>query len=82
LVHCPKGSMFIKSVDASPHVKDAAVLCELLHGLIEEIGAHHVVQSVTDNATNYVVVGRMLMDEQWMNRWEGQDPSQFLGTLS
>jgi hypothetical protein len=52
LVHCPKGSMFIKLVDASAHVKDAALLCELLHGFIEEIGAHHVVQIVTDNAAN------------------------------
>jgi hypothetical protein len=62
LVHCPKGSMFIKSVDASTHVKDAALLCELLHGFIEEIGAHHVVQIVTDNAANYVAAGRMLME--------------------
>jgi hypothetical protein len=62
LVHCPKGSMFIKLVDASAHVKDAALLCELLHGFIEEIGACHVVQIVTDNAANYVAAGRMLME--------------------
>jgi hypothetical protein len=30
LVNCPKGSMFVKSVDASAHVKDASLLCDLL----------------------------------------------------
>jgi hypothetical protein len=34
LVHCPKGTMFIKSIDASVHVKDATLLCELMDGLI------------------------------------------------
>jgi hypothetical protein len=62
LVHYPKGSMIIKSVDASTRVKDATLLCELLHGFIEKIGAHHVVQIVTYNAANYVAAGRMLME--------------------
>jgi hypothetical protein len=26
LVHCPRGTMFLKSVDASAHVKDATLL--------------------------------------------------------
>jgi hypothetical protein len=30
LVNCPKGAMFVKSVDASAHVKDASLLCDLL----------------------------------------------------
>jgi hypothetical protein len=34
LVHCPRGTMFIKSVDASTHVKDAALLCELMDAFI------------------------------------------------
>jgi hypothetical protein len=38
LVNCPKGTMFIKSVDASAYVKDAQLLCELLDGFIQEIG--------------------------------------------
>jgi hypothetical protein len=29
LVNCPKGTMFIKSIDASAYVKDAQLLCEL-----------------------------------------------------
>ena len=54
--------MFVKSVDASAHVKYAALLCELMDGFIQDIGAHNVVQVITDNAANYVVVGGMLMD--------------------
>jgi hypothetical protein len=69
LVHCPRGTMFIKSVDASTHVKDATLLCELMDGFIQEIGLHNVVQIITDNATNYVVVGRMLMERHRSLVW-------------
>lgn len=62
LVECPKGTMFMKSVDASAHVKDAALLCELMEGIINEIGVHNVVQIITDNATNYVVASRLVME--------------------
>jgi hypothetical protein len=60
-VNCPKGTMFNKSVDASAYTKDAQLLCELLDGFIREIGPQYVVQVITDNVANYVVVGRMLM---------------------
>eukprot|EP00253_Pinus_taeda_P032126 PITA_32126 len=62
LVHCPKGTMFIKSLDASEHIKDAATICELLDGFIREIGVQNVVQVITDNAANYVSAGRMFME--------------------
>jgi hypothetical protein len=60
LVHCPRGTMFLK-LDASAHVKDAALLCDLLDGFIQEVGPQHVVQVITDNAANYVAAGRILM---------------------
>jgi hypothetical protein len=60
LVKRPKGTMFIKYVDASPRVKDTTLLCELWDGFILEIGLHKVVKVITGNATNYVVVGRLL----------------------
>ena len=34
LVHCPRGIMFIKYVDASGQVKDATLLCQLLDEFI------------------------------------------------
>ena len=55
--------MFIKSMDVSAQVKDTALLCQLLYEFIQEIGPQHVVQVVTDNATNYVEAGRILMEE-------------------
>jgi hypothetical protein len=61
LVDCPRGTMFVKFVDASAHVKDASLLCDLLDEFIREVGPQHVVQVITDNTANYVVAGRMLM---------------------
>jgi hypothetical protein len=61
LVNCPKGTMFIKSVDANAYTQDAQLLCELLDGFIREIGLQYVVQFITDNVANYVAAGRMLM---------------------
>jgi hypothetical protein len=69
LVHCPRGIMFIKSIDASAHVKDAALLCEVMDVFIQEIGVHNVVQIITDNAANYVVVGRLLMERNRSLFW-------------
>jgi hypothetical protein len=62
LVHCPRGTLFIKSIDASTHVKDTALLCELLDECIQEIRVQHVVQIITDNAANYVVVCKWVME--------------------
>eukprot|EP00253_Pinus_taeda_P008976 PITA_08976 len=61
--------MFIKSVDASEHIKDATTICELLDGFIREIGVQNVVQVITDNATNYVSIGNMLMESHRTLFW-------------
>ena len=50
--------MLIKSVDASSHIKDAQLICELLDGFIREIGLHYVVEVITDNVANYVIIGK------------------------
>eukprot|EP00253_Pinus_taeda_P034849 PITA_34849 len=62
LVSCPNGTMFMKSIDASSHIKDAKTLCDLLDVFILEVGAEHVVQVITDNVANCVATGRMLME--------------------
>ena len=61
LVSCPRGIMFIRYVDASAHIKDVALLCELLDGFIQEIGPQNIVQVIMDNTTNYVATSRLLM---------------------
>lgn len=58
LVNCPKGSMFLDSVDASDFVKTGEKMCELLSEKIELIGPERVVQVVTDNAANMKLAGK------------------------
>ena len=62
LVNCPKETMFMKFVDTSANIKDAQLLCYLLDVFIQKVGPQHVVQAITDNAANYVVASRMLME--------------------
>eukprot|EP00253_Pinus_taeda_P019670 PITA_19670 len=62
LVSCPKGTMFMKYVDAFAHIKDSSLLCELLDIFIQEIGPRNVVQVITDNTANYVTTGKLLME--------------------
>ena len=69
LVNCLRGTMFIKSVDASAYVKDAQLLCELLDNFIQEIGPQLLVQIITDNAANYVAAGRLLMQRYASLYW-------------
>ena len=55
-----QGTMFLKSVDASDRVKDANLLFQLLDEVITKVGVTNVVQVITDNASNYVLAGKML----------------------
>ncbi|KAL5728128.1 hypothetical protein ACHQM5_001250 [Ranunculus cassubicifolius] len=60
-VTCPKGALFLKSVDISAHADDAHYLFELLDSVVVEVGVENVVQVVTDSAASYVYAGRLLM---------------------
>ncbi|XP_057870338.2 uncharacterized protein LOC131076993 [Cryptomeria japonica] len=62
LVSFAGGTMFMKSIDASAHSKNATYLCEVIEEVIYEVGEENVVQVVTDNATNYVAAGKLLME--------------------
>eukprot|EP00253_Pinus_taeda_P017282 PITA_17282 len=55
--------MFLKSVDASDRVKDAHLLFQLLDEVVEEVGVANVVQTITDNASISVLVGKMLEEK-------------------
>ncbi|XP_031097010.1 uncharacterized protein LOC116001264 [Ipomoea triloba] len=50
LVNNPSGTVFLKCLDASEHVKDAKLLFRLLDEVVEEVGEEIVVQVITDNA--------------------------------
>ncbi|XP_026444083.1 uncharacterized protein LOC113344294 [Papaver somniferum] len=63
LVDCPKGTVFFKSVDASEIVKTGENLFKLLKEVVEIVGDKHVVQVVTDDASNYALAGKLLHEE-------------------
>ena len=52
--------MFLRSVDASDRVKYAQLLLQLLDEVVQEVGVANVVQIITDNASNYVLAGKLL----------------------
>ncbi|KAL4365105.1 hypothetical protein AHAS_Ahas07G0072800 [Arachis hypogaea] len=58
------GATFLKSIDASDYVKTGEKLFELLDDVVEEIDEHNVVQVVTDNGSNYVLAGKLLMEKR------------------
>ncbi|XP_058179301.1 uncharacterized protein LOC131298043 [Rhododendron vialii] len=60
LVNSLRGTMFLKSMDASGIVKDAEMIYELLDGWVEHIGETNVVQIVTDSAAANVAAGKLL----------------------
>ncbi|XP_052725423.1 uncharacterized protein LOC108335996 isoform X2 [Vigna angularis] len=59
-VACPKGTLFLKSVDVSGHEDDSTYLFELLESVVLEVGLENVVQVMTDAGAGYVCAGRLL----------------------
>ncbi|WCJ24686.1 hAT transposon superfamily [Euphorbia peplus] len=57
------GCTLMADVDASDVVKDAATLCYLFSEAIEWVGSSNIVHVVTDNAANYVAVGRLIHEK-------------------
>lgn len=58
LVNCPRGTMFVESVDASSYSKDGQKLFELLDKFVEKVGKENVVQVITDSAAANVLAGK------------------------
>ncbi|XP_057851224.1 uncharacterized protein LOC131061516 isoform X3 [Cryptomeria japonica] len=69
LVSCGGSTMFLKSIDASSHVKNATYSCEAIEEVIQEVGEENVVQVVTDNAASYVAAGKLLMERHPKSFW-------------
>ncbi|XP_004499250.1 uncharacterized protein [Cicer arietinum] len=60
LVNSTVGTMFVKSIDVSSYTKTRIKILELLNNFVEEIGEQNIVQVVTDNESNYVLVSKLL----------------------
>ncbi|CAN6585860.1 unnamed protein product [Malus baccata var. baccata] len=61
MVYSKGKTIFLKSVDASDHIKNYKYIYKLLRNVIMEVGEHNVVQVVTDNGSAFVKAGKKLM---------------------
>ncbi|XP_035540211.1 uncharacterized protein LOC118344202 [Juglans regia] len=69
LVYCPKGTMFLKSVDTSGLRKDAETLFNIFDEVVQEIGAENLVQFITDNDASYKAAGKKLQQKYGSFYW-------------
>ena len=63
LVYCPRGAMFLKSVDTSGLTKDVETLFNIFDSVVQEIVMEYIVQLVTDNAFAYIKAGKKLQQK-------------------
>ena len=63
LVYCPKGIVFLESVDTSHASKTINLLYKLFRDVVLYVGPENIGHIVTNNATNYVAAGRLLEAE-------------------
>lgn len=62
-VTCPKGTIFLRSIDVAGHADDTHYLFGLLESVVLEVGVESVVQVLTDSADSYAYAGKLLMDK-------------------
>ncbi|KAK8916562.1 hypothetical protein KSP39_PZI022505 [Platanthera zijinensis] len=60
-VSSSKGTIYLKSIDASSRPDDAYYLVDLFESIISEVGLENIVQIVTDNAPNYACAASLLL---------------------
>ncbi|GJS23832.1 hypothetical protein Tco_0452464 [Tanacetum coccineum] len=63
LVNCPHGTVFLKSIDASEHVKDKDLIVSMINEVIEDVGEENILQFITDNGSNYKAAGAILEEQ-------------------
>ena len=64
LVNSTKGTVFLKSIDASDISKTTDKIFKMTDDVVEEVGEDNVMQIVTDNAANYKAAGDLLMQKR------------------
>jgi len=53
LVNNPKGTVILKSIDASNICKTTEQIFKMIDDVVEEVGEENVIQIIIDNATSY-----------------------------
>lgn len=69
LVYCPRGMVFVKSVDASDIMKSTRNLFKLFYKVVTWVGPKNIVHMVTNNASNYVSAGKLLCEKYKTISW-------------
>ncbi|KAJ0789561.1 putative transcription factor/ chromatin remodeling BED-type(Zn) family [Helianthus annuus] len=69
LDNCPRGTVFLKSIDASEHVKNADLIVKMINEVIEGVGEANIVQFITDNGSNFKAAGKILEEEHPKMFW-------------
>ncbi|XP_058775073.1 uncharacterized protein LOC131649323 [Vicia villosa] len=69
LVNSPKGTVFLKSIDASDKSKTADKVFKMIDDVVAKVREDNVVQVVTDNAANYKAAGDLLMQKRKQLYW-------------
>ncbi|KAK9283196.1 hypothetical protein L1049_011432 [Liquidambar formosana] len=62
-VYCPKGTVFLKSVDASDITDSSEALLNLFDSVVQVVGSKNIVNFVTDTAPSYKAAGKLLMEK-------------------
>ncbi|XP_028220311.1 uncharacterized protein LOC114401941 [Glycine soja] len=66
---CPKGTVFLYSLDTSDISKTADKVLKMLDDVVDFVGEENVVQVITDNAANYKAAGELLMHKRENLYW-------------
>ncbi|XP_059629874.1 uncharacterized protein LOC132272802 [Cornus florida] len=61
IAYSPGGALFMNSFEISKDKKTGVYLKDIMSSVIEDIGPNHVVQFITDNASNFESAGDMLI---------------------
>jgi hypothetical protein len=69
LVYSPQGVLFLKAVNAMDRVKTSEFIFGILDEAIQEVGEENVVHVITDNASNCVGAGKLIMEKYNQIYW-------------
>ncbi|XP_058727425.1 uncharacterized protein LOC131598872 [Vicia villosa] len=69
LVNSIKGTVFLKTIDASDMLESSEKLFKMMDDIVEEVGEENVVQIVTDYTPYYKAAGEMLMEKRSRLYW-------------
>uniref|UniRef100_A0A8R7V7E4 DUF659 domain-containing protein n=1 Tax=Triticum urartu TaxID=4572 RepID=A0A8R7V7E4_TRIUA len=65
LVHCSKGTLFLRSIDVSEITEDFDELESMLSRVVEDVGAHNIVQIVMNDVSPHMQMARQYVLDKY-----------------